>query len=311
MWPHASFVVVDTHPGLPAALHGRFYKGDVRDKAFMRNIFGSHEFDCIIHLAAAHKDFGIEQEEYFEVNEGGTEVLCRLAAEFGVKKLIFYSSVAVYGDRNEPTTDQTLPSPSNDYGASKLAAERVVMQWQRQDPSRTAIIIRPALVFGEGNEANMFRLIDQINKGRYFNVGKGDNIKSIAYVKNLVDATFYLYQHQQPGLHVYNYADEPHLQTAEIGLTIAAELGKPRPRSFPLTLLLLMAKPFDLLIRLTGRDLPISSMRVKKYATRTHHRAQQLFAEGFKPRYTSQEGLARMVAWYKQREKEQGRVSSS
>ena len=306
MAPSLQFLNVDLREPAQSLSNALTIRADIREENALRATLSSYRLDAIFHLAAAHKDFGIDQEEYFEVNEGGTAVVCQLAAEFGIRKLIFFSSVAVYGERHEPSTDQTLPNPTNDYGASKLAAERVVTQWQREDPTRTAIIIRPALVFGEGNEANMFRLIDQINRGRYFNVGKGDNIKSIAYVKNLVDATFYLYQHQQPGLHVYNYADEPHLQTAEIGLTIAAELGKPRPRSFPLTLLLLMAKPFDLLIRLTGRDLPISSARVRKYATRTHHQAQQLFAEGFKPRYTSQEGLARMVAWYKQRNKSEG-----
>ncbi|HSR39712.1 MAG TPA: NAD(P)-dependent oxidoreductase [Phnomibacter sp.] len=278
-----------------------FIKGDVRNIADMRSAFLRGPVSCIIHLAAAHKDFGIDQEEYFSVNEGGTEVICKLASEFGVKKIVFFSSVAVYGERNEPTNDQTVPNPTNDYGASKLAAEKLVIDWQRQNSNRTAIILRPALVYGEGNEANMFRLIDQINKGMYFNVGKGDNIKSIAYVKNLVDAAYYLFDRLPVGLHIYNYADEPHLKTSELGLTIAAELGKPKPKSFPLIVLLLLAKPFDIISKFTGRDLPISTARVRKYASRTHHRAQDLFAQGFKPKFTTQEGLSRMVAWYKRK----------
>lgn len=273
---------------------------DVRNEEQLRPVFEQFNCSCIFHLAAAHKDFGVEQDEYFSVNEGGSALLCRLASEFKIPKIIFYSSVAVYGEREEPTNDYTNPKPTNDYGASKLAAEQVITNWLKADEERTAIILRPALVFGEGNVANMFRLIDQINRGRYFNVGKGDNIKSTAYVKNLAEATMYLYQHQQKGLHVYNYADEPHLRTAEIGLTIASALGKPKPKSVPRSLLLLMAKPFDVLIKLSGRDLPISSMRVKKYGSQTYHKAQQVFAEGFRPRYSTQEGLARMVAWYKE-----------
>lgn len=296
---HYLLLDIASPENLPAGC--KFIKADVRDHQAMAAVFEANQFDSIIHLAAAHKDFGIDQEEYFSVNEGGTEVVCQLATEFGVKKMVFFSSVAVYGDSNEPTNDQSIPNPTSNYGASKLAAEKLVIDWQRESPENTAIIIRPALVYGEGNVANMFRLIDQINKGLYFNVGKGDNIKSIAYVKNLVDATFYLYEHLPAGLHFYNYADEPHLKTSELGLTIAAELGKSKPKSFPLIALLLLAKPFDIISSITGKDLPISSVRVRKYASRTHHMAQELFAKGFKPKYTTQEGLSRMVAWYKQK----------
>jgi nucleoside-diphosphate-sugar epimerase len=297
-WP---ILVADTKVPDILESNQKFVKADVRDVAEMRSAFLSGPVSCIFHLAAAHKDFGIEQEEYFSVNEGGTDLICKLASEFGVKKIVFFSSVAVYGERDEPTNDQTVPHPTNDYGASKLAAEKLVIDWQRQNSDRTAIILRPALVYGEGNEANMFRLIDQINKGMYFNVGKGDNIKSIAYVKNLVDAAYYLFDQLPVGLHIYNYADEPHLKTFELGLNIAAELGKPKPKSFPLSVLLVLAKPFDVVSKFTGRDLPISSARVRKYASRTHHRAQDLFAQGFKPKFTTQEGLSRMVAWYKRK----------
>jgi GlcNAc-P-P-Und epimerase len=295
------FVLVDLEPPQPLPSSCLFAKADVRDVKAMRTVFETHHFDSIIHLAAAHKDFGIEQEEYMAVNVDGTGIICQLASEFGVHKIIFFSSVAVYGDREEVTSESSSPRPTNEYGASKLAAEQVIIGWQKEEVSRCAIILRPALVFGEGNVANMFRLIDQIDKGRYFHVGKGDNIKSIAYVKNVVGATKYLFNHFNHGLHIYNYVDEPQLKTAEIGLAIARELGKPEPKSFPRNLLLLVAKPFDLLIRITGRDLPISSKRVRKLGTQTYYKAEQVFAAGYKPEFTSQEGLARMVAWYKQR----------
>jgi GlcNAc-P-P-Und epimerase len=276
------------------------FLADVRNEDQLRPIFEQYHFSCIFHLAAAHKDFGVEQDEYFGVNEGGTALICKLATAYHVPKIVFYSSVAVYGERDEPTNDYSSPKPSNDYGASKLAAEQVLNEWFTQDETKLVVILRPALVFGEGNVANMFRLIDNINRGWYFNVGEGKNIKSIAYVKNLAEATMYLFQHLQQGIHVYNYADEPHLRTADIGLTIAAALGRPKPKSVPISLLLLFAKPFDVLIKLTGRDFPISSLRVKKYGSQTYHKAQQIFAKGFKPRFTTEEGLRRMVAWYKE-----------
>jgi nucleoside-diphosphate-sugar epimerase len=60
-----------------------------------------------------------------------------------------------------------------------------------------------------------------------------------------------------------------------------------------------MAKPFDLVISLTGKDLPISSMRVKKMGTQTFHQAELVFKQGFRPQFNTIEGLQRMVEWYK------------
>jgi nucleoside-diphosphate-sugar epimerase len=163
-------------------------------------LFGTHKFNCVIHLAAAHKDFGIPEEEYFSVNEGGMKVLCALCTKYNVQKFVFFSSVAVYGTQENSTDENTLPSPDNHYGASKWSAEKVLHQWQHENAERLAIILRPALVFGEGNTANMYRLIDQISKKRYFNVGRGNNVKSIAYVKNVVNATLYLLNAKENGL---------------------------------------------------------------------------------------------------------------
>jgi nucleoside-diphosphate-sugar epimerase len=208
--------------------------------------------------------------------------------------------VAVYGDAATPTCDDTEPHPSNDYGLSKLRAEEVLKVWREGDAAnRKLLIIRPALVYGEGNLANMYRLIDAIATGRYFNVGAGENIKSIAYVKNLVEATWYLFNRLPNGLFVGNYSDQPHLKTAEIVSVIASQLGKPIPKSIPKNLLMLMAKPFDLVISLTGKDLPISSMRVKKMGTQTFHQAELVFKQGFRPQFNTIEGLQRMVEWYK------------
>lgn len=290
----------------PASLNNSQYApADIRDEAAMDLLFGTHKFNCVIHLAAAHKDFGIPEEEYFSVNEGGMKVLCALCTKYNVQKFVFFSSVAVYGTQENSTDETTLPSPDNHYGASKWSAEKVLHQWQHENAERLAIILRPALVFGEGNTANMYRLIDQISKKRYFNVGRGNNVKSIAYVKNVINATLYLLNAKENGLHIYNYADTPHLPTAEIGNNIAKFCGNPSPMSIPFTLLLVMAKPFDVLIKLTGRDLPISSNRVRKFAMQTWHNAPKIVQEGFVAKYSTIEGLNQMVNWYKQMNKPQ------
>jgi nucleoside-diphosphate-sugar epimerase len=271
-------------------------EGNILDKEVVRNAMNST--DCIIHLAAEHKDFGISKEQYYRVNVDGTRILLETAAELGIKKFIFYSSVAVYGGQSS-TTEETTPRPVNPYGASKLVAEKEIVKWANEDKSRTAIIIRPAVVFGPHNKANIFRLIRQVCDGRFLMVGNGENVKSIAYVRNLVDATIYLKDKCQSGLHIFNYADEPHLQTKELVKLIGSIAGR-RPYKFyiPLSLAVAGGVGFDILGKITGIDFPITAARMEKFTMPTYHRAERIRSLGFIPKYSIEEGLQRNVEWY-------------
>ena len=277
-----------------------FIQGDIRKEDDLREGVKGQNIKTIVSLAAKHHDFGIGHDEYFDTNEDGTAAICKVASENDIKEIIFYSSVAVYGIREEVTTELTSPQPDSPYGASKLAGEKVLEKWSLEDPGRSALIIRPTLVFGPNNMANMRNLIRQIDSGLYFHLGKADNIKSIAYVENLVRATLYLKDAMKPGFAIYNYADEPQLTTREISNTIAQALNKKINLTVPKTLGIMMGIPFDLMIKLTGKNFPISSSRIKKLGTQTHHSAKKIFSEGFKPSISTLDGLRKMVEWYKQ-----------
>lgn len=276
-----------------------FINGNVRDAGALEIAMRKNPSDIIIALAAEHKDFGISDKEYFLTNEMGTENICKAATKNNINKIVFYSSVAVYGGNTEPSSEDMTPNPNLPYGASKLAGEEVLRKWQDEDKNRSVLIIRPTVVYGERNIANMFKLIDQINRGRYFHIGKGDNIKSIIYVKNLVDATLYLINKMSPGFEIYNYADEPQLTSREIADIITSSLSRKKPIKLPYWMVYTMGIPFDIAIKLTGKDLPISTNRVKKFCTQTYHTAPKVKAAGFKPKYTNKEGLQRMVTWMK------------
>jgi nucleoside-diphosphate-sugar epimerase len=277
-----------------------YVKGDIRKPEDFDRVFLNFRIDTIIALAAKHHDFGVGHDEYFDTNEDGTRVMCAAATRHGVNTIIFYSSVAVYGLREEISTEDLAPQPDSPYGASKLAGEKVLIEWAAQDQARKVIIIRPTVVYGIHNQANMFNLIKQIDSGFYFHIGTADNIKSIAYVENLVAATMYLNENLSAGVHIFNYADEPQLTSKVIGDTIASSLGKKIRISIPHSLAPYLGIPFDLIIKLTGKNLPVSSSRIKKLATQTYHSATKLFSLGFKPTYTTLDGLVKMVNWYKQ-----------
>jgi nucleoside-diphosphate-sugar epimerase len=296
--PNEDLFVLDLNE--PSFKHtSNVVKGDIRIEADVQKVIRGNNITTIISLAAKHHDFGIGHDEYFDTNEEGTRVLCRVASEYGIKKIIFYSSVAVYGIREQISTEALDPQPDSPYGASKLAGERVLEKWAAEDSSRSVVIIRPTVVFGANNVANMFNLIRQIDSGLYFHLGKADNIKSLAYVENIVKATLFLQKKMQPGVAIYNYADEPQLSSRIIGDVIASALGKKIRLTVPKTLGIIIGWPFDLFIKVSGKNFPISSARIKKLGTQTYHSAKKIFDEGFKPDFTTVEGLLKMVQWYK------------
>ena len=257
------------------------------------------DIDCIIHLAAEHKDFGVPQENFYRVNVEGTKALLNSASQFNVKKFILFSSVAVYGNQDYPSED-AQPSPTSHYGKSKLEAEKLVCQWAQEHSARQAVILRPTVVFGPNNRANIFKLVQYVCDGKFIWVGKGNNIKSIAYVENLVTATLHLLNAMKPGIEIYNYVDEPQITMSELVSLIARKAGLPTPTiSIPLSVALPTAKMFDILGLLTHRDFAISTSRIKKFNTSTRFQAKKIRLTGFNAPFSIEEGIEKNVQWYK------------
>jgi GlcNAc-P-P-Und epimerase len=277
-----------------------FIHGDIRDEsAAERAMRGC---DRVLHLAAAHHDFGIAESTFFSVNQYGSRILCKVADRLGIREICFYSTIAVYGEIPEPRDEQAIPKPISPYGRSKLAGEGVFREWTQRGEARHCLVIRPTVTYGPRNFANMYTLIKQIHRGRFFPVGDGKNIKSLSYVENIVEATMYVWDREPAAPHdVYNYIDKPDLSAREIAEQVYASLGKRAPRvHIPQGLACAAAIPFDLAIALTGRNLPISSTRIRKLCTQTRCESDRILATGFKPRIDLREGIDRMVRWYLQ-----------
>lgn len=278
--------------------HARYVQGDVRVAEELDMILPGTEM--IIHLAAMHHDFGIADEEYFATNLLGAQNIAELAAKHGVQKIINFSSVAVYGNLGNPgpTSENMTPAPASAYGQSKLQAEKVFEQLARAQREMRIVTIRSTVVFGAFNLANVLNLIKAIDRGLYFHVGPGNNIKSIAYVENIVDASLFALSLSDTGLSTYNYVDQPTMTAREIANLQARLLGKKIRFSLPMSFALMLALPFDAFIALSGKNISISSKRVKKFCTQTWHGADAIRQAGFKPSVSIEDGMARMIRWY-------------
>jgi nucleoside-diphosphate-sugar epimerase len=292
-------VGLDKNPKNPQAQKTLCITGNILDKdVVFKAMDGS---DVVIHLAAEHQDWGISKETYFEVNQIGTRNLLDCATKVGCRKFVFFSSVAVYGTQGEPTTEDTAPNPDNDYGRSKWAAENEVRAWYEADRSQCAIIIRPTVVYGPwmNDYSNVFRLLDQIHKRRFFFVGGMKNVKSLAYVENMVGATHFLINKLDSGFEVFNYAEQQHSAIKEIAMRIADNMNKPIPNlSLPYQPALLLAGGLDILAKKTKINIPITAERIKKVNTATHHTSEKIIRFGYEPEYTNDEGLKKSCAWF-------------
>jgi GlcNAc-P-P-Und epimerase len=280
----------------------RFIQGDICDRAKVTEAIA--DVDAVLQLAAAHHDYGVTREHFFRVNEGGARVICDAMTAAGKNTLCFFSSVAVYGDAPEPRTEATTPQPISDYGKSKLGGEKVFGEWARAAAGRSCMVIRPTVTFGPRNFANMYSLLRQIHRKRFFPVGNGRNVKSLSYVENIVDATLYLWNlggtpRFTPPFDVFNYIDKPDLTSRQITEVCYASLGKRAPSfSMPLPLAIMMGWPFDLFTLVTGKNLPISSARVKKLCTQTKFEADRVRQDGYSAKFSLQQGIENMAKWY-------------
>ena len=294
-------VVFDLVPPPPGSNSAEFIRGDLRNlEAVTRALAGC---DKVLHLAAAHFDFGIDAPTYHSVNVDGARVLCQAMQQNNITDCCFYSTVAVYGTAPGLLDETTSAQPDSPYGATKLQAEAVFQEWVADQPERRCLVIRPTVTFGPRNYTNMYSLIRQINKGLFFQIGKGDNIKSLSYVENIVAATIFLWfdpEAKRENFDIFNYVEKPDLCSSEITNMVYRALGKTPPRfRLPYYLTRVLALPLDLVIKLTGVNLPISGARIKKLSkVVTKFEADKVRDAGFKAEISIEEGIQRMVDWF-------------
>lgn len=265
--------------------------GDIRDaEAVNKAVKG---VDLVYNLAAEHRDDVRPISLYYEVNVNGTKILADACATNGVKRIIFTSSVAIYGLNAGTPSEKTPPKPFNDYGKSKLQAEEVLHQWHGADTSRQLAIVRPTVVFGEGNRGNVFNLVKQITSGRFVMVGNGCNRKSMAYVGNVAAFLVFLAGSLVDDITTCNYADKPDLSMNELIGQVRKFMGKSSgylPR-LPYFVGLIGGACLDGLGKVTGRSFPVSSVRVKKFCADTSISVDMLHESGFSPPYTLDQGM--------------------
>ena len=268
--------------------------GDVRDPGTLGKALC--KADLVILLAAEHRDDISPTNLYYDVNVEGMRNVLHAMEQNGVKRLIFTSSVAIYGlNKNKP--DENHPAdPFNHYGKSKWQAEEVLQQWYASHSDWNINILRPTVIFGERNRGNVYNLLRQISGGRFLMVGRGENKKSMAYVGNIVAFIQFLIDEKTEGYNIYNYVDKPDFSMNELVALVSRVLGRHIPSiHIPYWIGMCGGLVFDLLAKISRKKLPISSVRVRQFCATTQFDAMKIQQSGFKVPYTLEEGLSKTL----------------
>lgn len=286
------FLIVDKASS--AAFHDRCEIADIRDQGRLSAVLP--EGSSLVNLAAEHRDDVRPRSLYDEVNVNGARNVCTAAEKRGINRIVFTSTVAVYGFAPPDTGEGGAIAPFNDYGRTKAEAETVYREWQAADPERRSlVIVRPTVVFGERNRGNVYSLLKQIASGLFVMIGAGRNRKSMAYVGNV--AAFLQHMLNAPsGVHVCNYVDKPDFDMNALVALSRRTLGKSGswlPR-LPYAVGYAVGGVFDLLAFVTRRSFPVSRIRVRKFCATTQFSSASADF-GFQAPYTLQEGLERTL----------------
>lgn len=248
----------------------------------------------VVHLAAhvhvRQRSASIGADDHFRVNAAGTAGLARAAAEAGIRRLVYLSTVKVHGEGREESYSETdRAAPQGPYAVSKHAAENALKEVSKRSPLET-VVLRPPLVYGPGVGANFLRLIRLLDRRLPLPLASVSNRRSMIFVDNLVDAILACLLEPKAAGRTYLVADKESLSTPELIVRLAGMLGVPaRLFSVPPSLLRLAGT-------LAGQGQETDRLLGTLVADTS--RIQQELA--WRPRYSLGEGLKATITWYRE-----------
>lgn len=221
--------------------------GDVRDTELLRATMREHGVEAVIHMAALI-EVGLSvthPETFFENNVGGSISVLRAMLDTGVRKIVFSSTAALYGDTDRlPITEDEPTQPTNPYGESKLMVERM-LRWVAPAHELIATSLRYFNAAGatERNgevhdpETHLIPLVlkaaaqDTPVKifGTDYPTRDGTTVRDYVHVVDLAQAHLLALGRTETGLRIYNVGNGNGYSVREVVEATRAVTGKPLP----------------------------------------------------------------------------------
>jgi nucleoside-diphosphate-sugar epimerase len=275
------------------ALGCTLVQGDLSDKDAIRK--GVEGCDAVFHVAAVYK-VGIPESEHaamFDANVTGTERVFDAAADAGVDRIVYVSTIGVFGNTQREVVDESFVRTDkrwlSAYDETKYLAHEIAKQ--RIAAGAPIVIVQPGGVYGPGDQSEVANLIDQLRSGKLKMVPFGDTGFNLVYVDDVVDGILLAHDRGRVG---ESYVLGGEITTIREAIEkMAAYLGKKAPkRDLPVGLVKAVA-PFGPIVgKMLGfppnfRELISASNGVTYWASDAKARSEL----GYSPRSVD-EGLA-------------------
>lgn len=249
--------------------------------------------DAVVHLAArVHVMEDSAQNPltlYRASNTDATLNLARQAAQAGVKRFIFISTIKVNGEGRDTAYRETdTPAAEDAYAISKWEAERGLHEIA-QETGLEVVILRPPLVYGPGVKANFLRLIQTVQKGWPLPLGAIRNRRSLLYLGNFVDAIRVCVEHPAAAGQTFLLDDGQAVSTPDLIRAVAHAMGRPA------RLLAVPVGVLELAGALLGKRAAVARLTGSLFVDGSFIRSRL----GWMPPFTMQQGLDVTVAdWH-------------
>jgi nucleoside-diphosphate-sugar epimerase len=205
--------------------------GDVTDRATVEAAMKGVDF--VVHLAALlhivnpHPEL---QKDYERINVGGTTTVVESALKGDIKRLVFLSTISVYGPSEGAILTEDSPTrPLTFYAQSKSAAESIVISARRADGAALGTVLRLGAVYGARIKGNYKRLVHALNRGRFILPGSGLNRRTLIYDKDVSRAILLATEHDMAAGRIFNVTDGQFHTVNDITLAIRHALGRNYP----------------------------------------------------------------------------------
>ena len=275
----------------------------------------ARDCEAIVHLAAkvhAIDDSGAGKD-YEAVNVEGTRHILDAAVRSGVNRIVFASSVKVFGEETSGCVDETqVPDPQTAYGRSKWRAEQLVSEYAERH-GLTAVSLRLPMVYGPTKKGNLYRMIEAIDHGRFPVLPRLSAARSLLHVKNFVQAVFLCLRPPCFKRSAYIVADTKPYCVTDLYDWLRAGLGKAPPRwRVPIWVLKSGARCGDVLQAISGSPAPLTTERLTKLIGSAWYSSTSITHElGYQASYSFEKAVPELIAFYRDVAHAKGERSSS
>jgi UDP-glucose 4-epimerase len=208
----------------------RFIKGDILNSELLDQIFKENNFDVVFHMAAnsdiaqSFHNPSVDKDNTFMT----TYMLLDMMKKYNVKKIVFASTSAIYGDTADVLHENYGPlKPVSHYGAAKLASESFISSFVENYGIQAWIVRFPNVVGERATHGVIFDFIKKLRKDdtKLEVLGNGEQFKPYLYVKDLVEAILFVWKNSNERLNVYNLGVDSRTKVKDIAKMVIEEMS--------------------------------------------------------------------------------------